>query len=548
MLSGSKFSTTLTSFWQEIFERFKRPVTTLTLLLLFFLAACAPTPVDRPKVTVTLLADGESRTLDLPAGSTVQQALEAAGVTPGPLDRLTPPAYTLLNENTTIRLVRVREEYQTRTEPIPFPSQTLPNEALPAGERRLIQAGQPGEQQITTRIVYEDGIKISQVDLPPVILRKPVEEIIMVGVQNPFVTLPLAGRLAYLNAGNAWLMEGSTANRRPIVTTGDLDGRVFSLSPDGAWLLFTRKSDLPTDQEINTLWVAPIEARPQEPIPLRVANIVHFADWRPGETYLIAYSTVEPRPTAPGWQANNDLILLPFDPKKREPGKPQEVLSTSSGGIYGWWGTTFAWSPDGTQLAYSRPDSIGLVDLENGRLIPLVNISPLTTYGDWAWVPSLAWSPNGLALYFVHHVPGESTTRPEESPFFDVQAFSLLNRNLIPLIERAGMFAYPTPSPARLENGELAYRLAYLQAIFPLQSATSRYRLVVMDRDGSEATVLFPERTQPGLRPQVPLWSPQPGQDWLAVLYEGNLWLVDATSGNAYQVTGDGLTSRLDWK
>jgi resuscitation-promoting factor RpfB len=49
-------------------------------------------------------------------------------------------------------------------------------------------------------------------------------------------------------------MEGSTANRRVIVSTGDLDGRIFTLSPNGEYLVFTRKSNKPADQEINTLW------------------------------------------------------------------------------------------------------------------------------------------------------------------------------------------------------------------------------------------------------------------------------------------------------
>ena len=34
-------------------------------------------------------------------------------------------------------------------------------------------------------------------------------------------------------------MEGSTANRIPLVTSGDLDGRVLKLSRDGNWLLYT---------------------------------------------------------------------------------------------------------------------------------------------------------------------------------------------------------------------------------------------------------------------------------------------------------------------
>lgn len=518
------------------------------LVALFLLSACQPPQTEQAPITVSITADGATQQVTLPAGSTVQEALEAAGVTLGSLDRVSPPVYAVLAEGAEVAVTRVQEEYTTHTELIPFRSYLLPNESMPAEEKRLIQAGENGEQEVTTRTVYENGVKVSEVDLDPVILKKPVDEILMVGVQNPFTTISIPGRLAYLTGGNAWLMEGSTANRRPLVTSGDLDGRIFSLSPDGEWLLFSRKSARPAEQEINTLWVVRVDAASPTPISLRVANVVHFADWQPGGEYIIAYSTVEPRATAPGWQANNDLHLLPFDPEKSEPGAPTEVLDTSSGGIYGWWGTAFAWSPDGQRLAYARPDSVGLVDIENKTLLPLAEITPLNTYADWAWVSGLAWGSDSRALYLVTHAPSQGLTSPEESPLFDLQAVSLSTGVNVTLVPQTGMFAYPACSTGEEENGVFSYRVAYLQAIFPLQSASSRYRLVVMDRDGSDPEQVFPSSTQAGLEPQTPVWAPEAGSGLIAVLYEGNLWIIDTASGQAQQVTGDGLTSRLDWK
>jgi hypothetical protein len=73
----------------------------------------------------------------------------------------------------------------------------------------------------------------------------------------------------------------------------------------------------------------------------------------------------------------------------------------------------------------------------------------------------------------------------------------------------------------------------------------------VMDRDGSNRQALFPAEGLPGLEVQTPLWSPAPGaggSDFIAVMYQGNLWLVDSASGAAQQVTGDGLITRMDWK
>ena len=99
-------------------------------------------------------------------------------------------------------------------------------------------------------------------------------------------------------------------------------------------------------------------------------------------SHAIAYSTVEPRPNAPGWQANNDLYKVIIG------GKPQKILDASSGGVYGWWGMTFAFSPSG-RLAYAKPDGIGLVSQDGGYLAPILDISPLQTHGDWAWNPGI---------------------------------------------------------------------------------------------------------------------------------------------------------------
>ena len=101
----------------------------------------------------------------------------------------------------------------------------------------------------------------------------------MTGVQTPFVPVAIPGRLVYLRDGNAWMIEETTGNRQAIVTKGDLDGYIFSLSTDGTWLLFTRRSK--EEGQINSLWAAQI-GKKRPIIDLEVKNVVYFADWVPG--------------------------------------------------------------------------------------------------------------------------------------------------------------------------------------------------------------------------------------------------------------------------
>ncbi|HSL44398.1 MAG TPA: G5 domain-containing protein [Anaerolineales bacterium] len=528
----------------------RTPSTTLraslltVLLAISLLVGCRSPQVTSADITVQITADGRMHEVTVPAGSTVTQALQSAGVTVGNLDRVEPPPYTVLGASDSIELTRVQEVLETEEQIIPFERQIVRNESLPEGETRLVQAGVNGREELTYRRVLEDDVEISKSIIKSVILQESIPEIMMVGAQSSFAPLPVPGRLVYLAGGNAWMIDTSTANRTALVTTGDLDGRIFELSPNGNYLIFTRKSTKPADQEINTLWAVRTVAD-SKPFSTGIANVVHFADWIPG-TNSIAYSTVEPRSTAPGWQANNDLHRYSVTTGARA-----RILDASSGGVYGWWGMTFAFSAEG-RLAYARPDGIGLVDMDGKYLKPLINITPFNTHSDWAWLPSLAWGADGKTLYFVSHAPPPSLVSEEDSPFFDIQATSFENNTTIPIAQQTGMFAYPSTSSLQSSSRERQYQVAYLQSIFPSQSETSRYRLVVMDRDGSNRRTIFPGSDAPGLEPQTPVWAPDPieGQsgDFLAVVYQGNLWLVDSGNSQAYQVTGDGLVTRTDWK
>lgn len=515
----------------------------LLLIAVLTLTACRSPQVTGEDIVVSLTADGETREVTLPAGSTVSQALQAAGVNIGSLDKSEPPLYTVLNAGDAITLVRVEEKFETEEQIVPFERQVVRNESLPEGETRLVQAGVNGLQEFTYRIVLEDGEEISRSIVKSVVIQEGAPEVVMIGAQASFAPLPIPGKIAYLAGGNAWLIDGSTANRTPIVTTGDLDGRIFFLSPNGNYLVFTRKSTKPADQEINTIWA--VRTNGGTPFSTGIANVVHYAEWIPG-TNSIAYSTVEPRATAPGWQANNDLHRYSITT-----GAKAKVLDASSGGVYGWWGMVYSFSPDG-RLAYARPDGIGLVDIDGKYIKPMLDITPFNTHSDWAWIPSLTWGADGNTIFYTSHAPPPSLVNEEDSPFFDLNAVSFSNDANISIVQSTGMFAYPSSSYLQPSSNERRYEVAYLQAIFPEQSETSRYRVVVMDRDGSNRRTIFPANDAPGLQPQVPVWAPgqiegQSG-DFIAVVYQGNLWLVDSGNGQPFQVTGDGLVTRIDWK
>ena len=522
----------------------------LTSILLISILTSCRSPQFGGGIVVTIIADGGENQLEVSTGNTVTQTLQEAGILVGKLDIIEPPLYSVLQNGDKIRIKRVIETFVTEEVDIPFEKQMVRSESIGEGETLLLQPGVNGQQELTWRLLTEDGEEVSRTVVKTVVLKVPNSEITMIGAQSSFAPLPIPGKLVLLAGGNAWLMEGTTGNRKPLVTTGDLDGYVFTLSPTGDFLLFTRKSKKPADEQINTLWVVRTTGNSSPHQVVNAANIVHFAGWAPNTTPTFGYTTVEPRSAAPGWQANNDFFRVTMSGGL--PTSPRKLLESNSGGIYGWWGIVFAWGSDG-RLVYARPDQIGIVDQENGFLRPILEIAPLQTNSDWAWIPPMIWGTDARTLFVVTHAPAPAPMTEEGSPYFDLIAISMINDASARLVQNAGMFAYPSTSPLRPSNKERSYQVAFLQAIFPEQSESSRYRVFVMDRDGSDRRAIFPPTDSIGLNPpQTPIWAPQPveGQvgDFLAIVYQGNLWLVDTGNGQAFQVTNDGLLLKVDWK
>ncbi|MGA9532153.1 MAG: G5 domain-containing protein [Anaerolineales bacterium] len=521
----------------------------LLVLISSLIGSCAGPQATAGSIQVDVVADGERETYAVPAGSTVQQALQSVGVELSSLDRTDPPTYAVLTDGAEVQVTRVEERFEIEQVVLPFERQTVRNEGLPEGETRLLQAGINGTQEITYRIVEEQGEEISRTPVKQTVIEPPQPEIVMIGAQASFTPISIAGRLAYISGGNAWLMESNSVNRRPLVVTADLDGRIFELSPDGGWLIFSRRADEGSG-DINSLWLLAVNEVGAEPIDLGTSNVIHFAAFSPSKIRLqVAYSTVEPSAAAPGWQANNDLGLLTLSHAGRILLR-EMLLDPNAGGQYGWWGTDFRWAPDGQQLAFARADSIGTIDVSDPSFDVLYDLTPYQTLSDWAWVPGIAWGGGSRSLFFVDHGAPVGLEDPSASPAFDLSARLADSGQTVALAERTGMFAQPVASPTTVGNGgENSVQFAYFQATDPFNSQDSSYRLALIDRDGSNRHTVFPGPGESGLRGddlRPVVWSPS--GDRMAFRYRNDLWIYDVASNHAQQVTGDGQLAAYDWK
>jgi Tol biopolymer transport system component len=500
-------------------------------LLIALLAACGPGRLP-DTVAITIASDGERQTIDLPPGQTVRDALRTASVTLGELDRVRPPETALLQVNQTITVTRVVQQTDFITQTLPFETQIVRDATIPEGQTRL-QAGRNGTLQITYRLTYEDGVLIERNELSRDVIEPPTPEVMLVGIQGAFGTVPVSGTIVYLSNQNAFIMRDVSGNKRPLTTDGDLDGRVLSLSRDGRWLLYTRA----VSTTFNSLWIMDTTLAKPEPRALNLTGIL-WADFAP-DGQSIAWSRGDPAPGLPGWKALNDLSIAPIT--NGRPGTRREIVKASSSQQYAWWGTAYAWSPDSKWIAFANTEAIGVIS-PTARLTKtqvLQTFAAYDTRSTWAWTPVPAWSSDSRFVIAAVHAASPGGEPPEDSPVFNMMTLGISPTVRVRLATNTGMWAVPFALPA---NGPIVFGVADT----PYASEASRYRLDSMDRDGSNRTPLFPAAEAVGLD-GLPEFTASPDGRNLLIIYQGDLYSLNLSTNLARRLTADGTISRPRW-
>ncbi|MEO1287292.1 MAG: G5 domain-containing protein [Chloroflexota bacterium] len=522
----------------------------LILGMILLLSACQPEQ-EAQGYPVYVQADNLERTFIIQESMTVESFLGQANINWDDNDRIVPPLYTQVVDGTRITIVRVDEDEQCEEEILPYADEYRSVEGLEQGEERIQQQGRNGLQRVCYRIIYENNEELQRIPVgDPEVIEEAQDRIIAIGVVEEVEPINIIGTLTYINNGNSWIIRGNSTEKRPLVVSNDLDSLVHELSPDGRYLMYTREAQ-DSVSFVNELWIIDT-SNPDNLVQVAVTDVLD-AEWLLTNDYTISYSTSEVQDTFPGWNALNNLWVSRLDPVTGELFNPRLIVEDNFGGSYGWWGTVYSWAPNAETIAWSQATAVGIYN-DADQPVQLTEYDSFRNFQDWSWRSPLSWSFDGDLIASVIHGPPLAGLPTDASPIFSVVVNDVDGTFEAMIAEGAGMWASPKFSP-QLETPELPYPqgyIAYLRVRDPNQPINGEYDLVVADRDGSNARVIFPPQGQIGIRstdrglaPTDFAWSPDGRQ--IAIIYQGNLYIVDIVTEAAFQMTFDNGSQHPVW-
>ena len=132
---------------------------------------------------VTVTADGKEQKLLLKEGD-VQSALDAASIKLGKEDMANFPLDEALTENMQIKIARVTYEEETETETIDYTVKEVESDSLYVGETKVQTKGVEGERTIIYRNKLVDGKVVETEEISNEVTKEPVDKVVLVGTKK----------------------------------------------------------------------------------------------------------------------------------------------------------------------------------------------------------------------------------------------------------------------------------------------------------------------------------------------------------------------------
>lgn len=113
--------------------------------------------------------------------STVAELLNQKGINPEPSDTVRPAMDSIIDNGSTIYLIRVGNDRIVVDEAIAFSRRIIQDTSQPVGYEKIQTAGKPGSQLVTYQVTLENDVEVNRKVVSKVIVDQPVEEVVVIG-------------------------------------------------------------------------------------------------------------------------------------------------------------------------------------------------------------------------------------------------------------------------------------------------------------------------------------------------------------------------------
>lgn len=319
--------------------------------------------------------------------------------------------------------------------------------------------------------------------------------------------------VAYVKDGDVWLwVQGGM--RTQLTTFGDVQD--LSISDNGCRIAYTRSVPNPmhdpavefvAPETLNELWVVSSDGTSSralvdtaylsaQPVPVgdNIVSVLRF-EFQP-RSHTLAFNTQMLHPGV-GLTIRNDINLVNVDS-----GSITTLLGVEqAGGI-------FVFSPDGLQVAFSTPTSVGVINTDGSFLRrDLITFPMIITYSEYLYSPPLHWSQASNSLMVaIPPADGLAEGMPETALWW------------IPL-DGTPAFEAGSVQTAFFVIGEVVFspdagRIAYLRPIG--EPGSGMTELVVALSDGSNESPVISDPAA-----QFLAWSPDSSRYLYAYMDSG---------------------------
>jgi len=131
---------------------------------------------------VKILVDGEEKEINS-FSKTVEDVIYENNISLSHLDEVEPHLQTRLRDDLDITITRIKTEEVIEEEPIDFKTVEEKDKKINWGVEKITQAGVKGVKEVSYKITYENGKKISKEKLSSKITQEPQTQIVRVGTK-----------------------------------------------------------------------------------------------------------------------------------------------------------------------------------------------------------------------------------------------------------------------------------------------------------------------------------------------------------------------------